>query len=116
MNTQKNIALYIILTIVTCGIFGFYWLYTMTNDLRTITGRTDGVSGGMVVVLTIVTCGIYGWFWLYQAGEAMDGIRGANGQPHGNLAILYLVLGILGLSLVSYALLQSELNKTAYPQ
>ena len=35
----------------------------------------------------------------------------ASGAPYGSLAILYLVLSIFGLQIVTYALVQSELNK-----
>ena len=80
-----------------------------------MTQRPNATSGGMVLLLNIVTCGIYGFYWFFKAGEAMDELRYRNNQPSGSLAIIYLVLSVLGLSIVSMALLQSEVNKYAYP-
>ena len=52
---KKNLALYIILSIVTCGIFALVWLAMLANDLRTMSNDESKMSGGMVVLLTIVT-------------------------------------------------------------
>lgn len=113
MYKSKNIALCIVFSFITCGIYGLYWLVCMADDVNTVTKRTSGTSGGMVLLFSIITCGIYSLFWLYKAGEAMDLVRTEHGEGTGSLAILYLVLGIFGLGIVSYALLQSELNKYA---
>ena len=107
MVQNRNIVVCILLSIVTCGIYGLYWLYCMANDVNTVSNTQNGTSGGMVLLLTIVTCGIYGLYWLYQAGAKLDV---AHGQSTSN-GILYLILGICGLQLVSWALIQSELNK-----
>lgn len=112
---QRSIGLNLLLTIVTCGIYGLVWLYQLAEDVNVVTQRPNGTSGGMVLVLSLVTCGIYGFYWFYKAGEAMDDLRAQSNQPSGNQAIIYLVLAVLGLSLVSMALLQSEVNKYAYP-
>ena len=72
------------------------------------------MSGGLVLLLTIVTCGIYGWYWLYVSGEALDQYEiSRGGMGGGHLGILYLLLGIFGFGIISYALMQSELNKYA---
>lgn len=113
MYKSKNVGLCIVLSIITCGIYGLYWLVCMADDVNTVAKRPSGTSGGMVLLLTLVTCGIYGWYWLYKSGETMDLVRTEHGEGTGSLAILYLVLGILGVGIVSYALLQSELNKYA---
>lgn len=72
MIQQRNIAVCIILSIVTCGIYGLYWLVCLTNDTNTAAGTTDGTSGGMVLLLTIVTCNIYSLYWGYKQGEKID--------------------------------------------
>ena len=38
MVEQRNVALCVILTIVTCGIYGIYWLICLVNDLNYATG------------------------------------------------------------------------------
>lgn len=112
---QRSVGVSILLSVVTCGIYGLYWLYQLAEDVNTVTQRPNATSGGMVLLLNIVTCGIYGFYWFFKAGEAMDELRYRNNQPSGSLAIIYLVLSVLGLSIVSMALLQSEVNKYAYP-
>ena len=107
----KNIALCIILSIVTCGIYGWVWLYSLTEDLKAIKGDPNATSGGMVILLTIVTCNIYGWFWLYKQGSTIDELKVRRGLAPDNTAILYIILAIIGLSIVDYALMQDEINK-----
>ena len=48
---KKNLALYIILSIVTCGIFALVWMAMLANDLRTMSNDESKMSGGMVVCL-----------------------------------------------------------------
>lgn len=111
---ERNIALCIILSIVTCGIYGIYWLVCLVDDLNVASGRVGDTSGGMVVLLTIVTCGIYGMYWAYKAGEKVAYVKQrSTGVMGGNDSVLYLILSIIGFSIVVYALLQSELNKVA---
>lgn len=109
---QRNIALCIILSLVTCGIYGIYWFICLTNDTNTAANE-EGTSGGMAFLLTIVTCGIYGLYWAYKRGEKIDKAKSDRGMETSNAAILYLVLCIFGLGIIAYALMQSELNKFA---
>lgn len=108
MKQPRSVAVCIVLSIITCGIYSLYWVYCVHNDVQEVSGTPMGISGGMVIVLNIVTCGIYGLYWYYKMGQMLDA---AKGQPNGNSGILYLVLGLFGLSLVSLAIIQSELNR-----
>ncbi|MBQ5390689.1 MAG: DUF4234 domain-containing protein [Clostridia bacterium] len=111
---NRNIAICILLSIVTCGIYLYVWLYQMAEDLKTASGDANAPSGIMVVLLTLVTCGIYVWYWLYKAGEQLNTAKAARGMvTDPNAGILYIILSVLGLGIVSYCLIQSELNKFA---
>lgn len=110
---RRSVGVAIILSIITCGIYGIYWLISLANELNTASGRYSDTSGGMVFLLTLVTCGIYGWFWLYKAGEKVDIIKSNRGVPSSGTGILYIVLSLFGLSIIDYALIQSELNNVA---
>lgn len=112
MVKQKNIALCIVLTLVTCGIYGIIWFITLTDDTNTVVGK-PGTSGGMAFLLSIVTCGIYTLFWAYKQGEKLDEAKNAKGLPSGNSGIIYLLLSIFGLGIIGYALMQDSLNKLA---
>lgn len=97
----------VILTIVTCGIYGIYWQIKLNDEINWLANDPTATSGGMVVVLSIVTCGIYGMYWAYKMGEKCDMIKGINGSS----AVLYLILSLLGFSIVSYCLMQDTINK-----
>ena len=108
MREPKSVGLCIVLSIVTCGIYGIYWLYCIHEDMKAVCGLPMNVSGGMLILLTIVTCGIYGMYWSYQVGRTVDA---AKGTPNGSLGVLYLVLSIFGLNIVAWALMQNEINQ-----
>ena len=113
MIERRNIAVCIVLTLVTCGIYGIYWIVCLTNDVNTVSGDVNGTPGGMVVLLTIVTCGIYGIYWAYKQGEKLDFTKNNRGIPSSNSGVLYLILQIFGFGIIAYALMQNELNKLA---
>ncbi len=108
---QRNIALCIILSLVTCGIYGLYWFVCLTDDTNAVANE-EGTSGVMALVLTIVTCGIYGLYWAYKCGEKLDQAKVSRGLPASNGGVLYLILYIFG-GIIAYALIQNELNKLA---
>lgn len=110
---KRNIALYFILTLVSCGIFGIYWFITLNDDTNKISGHPEALNGVLALLLSIVTCGIYALFWMYNMGTRIDEAKAKRGQPGGNSGALYLILAILGLGFISELLLQSELNKLA---
>ena len=87
MIQQRNIALCIVLSIVTCGLYGLYWYVCLTNDTNAAAG-TEGPSGGVTLLLTIITCNIYSLYWGYKQGEKIDIIKQKHGQPSSNSNIL----------------------------
>ena len=113
MIQNRSIAVCIILSIVTCGIYGIYWFICLTNDTNIACGDTEGTSGGVAFLLTLVTCGIYGLYWAYKQGEKIDQAKSSRGLESGSNGVLYLVLCIFGLGIISYALMQNELNQMA---
>ena len=113
MVEQRSIVTYIILTIVTCGIFGIYWFVCLTNDVNTVSGDINGTSGGVAVLLSIVTCGIYGLYWAYKQGDKIDFAKRQRGVPSTNTGIMYLLLSVFGLGIVAYGMMQDELNRLA---
>lgn len=109
---ERNIAVCIILTIVTCGIYGLIWFISLTDDVRLVSGD-DRLSGGKAVLLTLVTCGIYSIYWAYQMGKALNQASVKSGKTASDNSVLYLILQIIGLGIVGYCLMQSELNQYA---
>ena len=111
---KRNIALCIIFSIITFGIYGIYWQICIVNDLNTASGRTQDTSGGVVFLLSLVTCSIYGLYWLYTAGNKVNIIKQRNGMvADGNNGLIYLLLALFSAGIISYCLIQSELNNVA---
>ena len=108
MIKERNIVVCIILTIVTCGIYGIYWMIALQNDSLKA-AKEEGTSGGMVLLLTLVTCGIYGIYWAYTLGNRVDKIKGSNG----NSGLIFLLLSLFGLGIVNYCIAQSAVNTKA---
>lgn len=103
----RSIALSIILSIVTCGIYMLYWQYKLNDEVNDMAEDPAALGGGMVVILSIITFGIYNLYWFYKMGQKCDYIR----QQDSYSSILYLVLGVFGLGIVSFALIQDSINK-----
>lgn len=111
MIKQRNIALSIIFSIITCGIYGIYWFVCMTDDANYLAGE-EGTSGVLALVFTIITCGIYGLYWAYKMGEKLDIAKQKRGIPASNGGVLYLILFMFG-GIIAYALIQNEINHLA---
>ena len=90
---KRNIAACVVFSIITCGIYGLYWLYKLNEEVNAITGHEDDTSGGIVILFSIITCGIYGVYWAYKIGEKLKEYYTAKKSTDGNdLPILYLIL------------------------
>lgn len=111
MVQKRDLAICIILSIVTCGIYGLYWLFCLNNDSNAVSNESNPTSGVTVILLTIVTCGLYGLYWMYKTGNQLDNACQQRGMAASSRGVLYLVLSIFGLGIISYALMQDTLNK-----
>ena len=113
MVQEKNIVVQIILSLVTCGIYGIYWFITLTDDVALLNENKD-FSGVKSLIFTLITCGIYGIYWNYKIGKEMyeankkNNITGASDN-----SIAYLILSLFGLSIITYCLVQNEINNIA---
>lgn len=108
--SERNIGVAIILSLITCGIYGIYWFIALTDEANKVSGNT-APSGGVAFLLSLVTCGLYSIYWSYKMGEKLNQAGKMHGKDIQNNAVLYLVLSIFGLGLVNYCLIQSDLNK-----
>ena len=112
MIKRRDIVTSILLSFVTCGIYGIFWFISITDDARIVSGD-DRLSGGKCFLLTLVTCGIYGFYWAYLMGKAIMQAKAKNDMPADDNAMLYLILQIFGLGIVVYCLVQNDLNAIA---
>ncbi len=111
MRKERNIALCIIWSIASCGIYGIYWFIVLTDEAKIASKDESAPSGGLSFVLTLVSCGLYGLYWAYKMGKTLAKAKSNVGLSADDNSVLYLILQLFGLSIIGYALMQNDLNE-----
>lgn len=109
---KKDIFVIIILSFITCGIYGIIWFIEMTDDANKLYAD-DFPSGGTAFLFTLLTCGLYSIYWAYKMGQKLHTAGKIYGKNIEDKSVLYLILCIFGLNIVNYILIQSDLNNFA---
>ncbi len=104
---NRSIVKCIILTFITCGIYGLIWAWKMGKEAVKVKDINDDGTLEAVLIMFIPCVGFFLAERKFAEGCELRGI------PHNDNSILYLVLGLFGLGIVDYCLMQSELNKLA---
>ena len=112
MIEKRNIVTCIILSIITCGIYGIYWFVVMTDDVAKVTGDNT-ITGAKAFLFTLITCGIYGYYWAYKMGRNLFDYSNKYNLNIADNSMIYIILQIFGLSIVNYCLIQNDLNTLA---
>ena len=99
----RNPVLVVVFSFLTLGFYGLYWIATTQSVLNRKTGM--GSSGGLTFLFMLLTGGIYTLYWYYILGKEIRKVGGREDR-----SVLYLVLGFLGLGIVSCAIAQSDIN------
>ncbi len=102
---KRNLFVMILLTILTLGIYQFYWTCSFQNQLKEKTGQGFGGFGHLLML--IFTFGIYGVYWQYAAGARLAKLGASN------YSALYLIFFFVFLSWLNPFLMQSQANKLA---
>lgn len=108
---ERSLPVSILLTIITCGIYGIYWFIVLTDEVNQMSGEDD-TSGGIAFLLTLVTCGIYGIYWAYRLGIKTGIMKEKRGGGSSDDRVAYLLLELFGLGIIVFALAQNEINNT----
>ena len=110
---NRSIALSIVLSLITCGIYSIYWFVVLTDEINRENPRYAGqMSGIACFLLALITCNIYGIYWAFKIGEKLDTIKAERSIPTGRDSnVLYLILELLGFNIIVLALAQNEMNK-----
>jgi cytochrome bd-type quinol oxidase subunit 2 len=104
---NRNIVTCILLTLITCGIYGIYWIVMMTKEAVSVKDPADSAILEIVLMLLLPFVGFFLAEKKFAEGCAARGIA------HEDRSILYLILGILGFGIVNYCLMQNDLNQIA---
>ena len=100
IEERRSLGMYILLTLVTCGIYSFYFYYKFAQDMNTVCdGDGEHTAGlGYYILFSFLTCGIYAFYWYYKVGnrQAANGPRyGLHIQDDGKTILVWLLLGSL---------------------
>jgi len=100
LKDDRGLVSYILLSIVTCGIYGYYFLYQMAHDVNIACDGDGENTAGLVqfIVLSIVTCGIYSFFWQYQLGNRLANNASRYGmsfQENGTTVLMWDLFGAI---------------------
>lgn len=107
LKTDRDIAMYIILSIVTCGIYGYWFIYKLAQDANVVCANDGEETPGLLVyiLLSIVTCGIYSYYWTYKLANRLQNNAPRYGitiTEGGSDILLWLVLGYFSCSITVY--------------
>lgn len=73
MKTDRSVLTFVLLTIVTCGIYSFIFFTSLANDLNIAATGRDGKKTMnyclMVIILNPSTCGIASYIWFHKMSE-----------------------------------------------
>lgn len=107
---KRNVGLCILFTFITCGVYGIYWIYKLTEEANSLSGDSS-TTPGLTLLLIIVSCGIYSWYWAYKMGKQLQVAQEAAGLVSSDDSVLYLVLFIFQFGIIAQAIMQSNVNK-----
>lgn len=115
IGEERGVAVAILLTVLTCGIYGLVWLYKMGDELNSHQGK-GRISAGVDVLLCLVTCGLWFIYLMYKYPSVLHDISVEEGGPVVDVTVICLVLALLGGfipfgGLIAVAILQGEINK-----
>ena len=72
LKDDRSLLLYLVLSAITCGIYGYYFIYHLAKDINTACeGDGDLPVGGLGAYIgySLLTCGVYSSCWEYNLVE-----------------------------------------------
>lgn len=109
MFQQRSVATVVIFSIITCGIYLFYWYYVTMRDLNAYLDVSDMDSG--IELILVIFVPFYAIYWLYKYAKRASDAHAKAGLSIKDDSVIILLLSIFGLGVVSVAILQSTINE-----
>ncbi|MBR5514661.1 MAG: DUF4234 domain-containing protein [Clostridia bacterium] len=104
---ERNPIVCILLSLVTCGIYGFYWVFCMAREAVSIKDPNDAGTLEALLCIFFAPAGFFLAEKKFAEGCAAKGVE------HKDNSVLYLILCLVCLAIVPYYMMQTELNKFA---
>ena len=114
MVMRRSIAMVLILTFVTCGIYWLFWAYNTRCELKQYLDDPS-INPGLDVLLMIL-CFPYCYYWFYKYYKEIAAAEDKAGITVTDNSLINLLLAVLGLSVVAMLIMQSQLNAIADKQ
>lgn len=117
MVKQRSLATLILLSIITCGIYGIVFWYQWVEDVNKMC-QGDGQDSPnyiVVILLSLVTCGIYGLYWYYKMGNRLQQNApryGMTFSENGTSVLLWMVVGSLLCGIGSFVAMHILIKNT----
>lgn len=117
LKDDRGLVSYILLSLVTCGIYSYYFIYKMAADVNVACEGDGEETAGLVafILLSFITCGIYAWIWYYKLGNRLSANAGRYGltfQENGTTVLLWLVFGSLLCGIGSFVAMHILIKNT----
>lgn len=109
---KRDVVWAVVFTLITCGIYGIYWFVKMTDEVSILSGDTS-MTGIKALIFTLITCGIYHIYWNYKIGQLVYQAQQNAGVKGVDRSIAYLILSVFGLGIITYCMVQSDVNALA---
>ena len=98
LKDDRGLLVYILLSIITCGLYSYYFLYKLAADVNVACQGDGKNTAGLIqfIVLSFLTCGIYAWIWYYNLGNrlAENAPRyGLTFSENGTSILMWLIFG-----------------------
>lgn len=98
VKEDRSLVMYILLSIVTCGIYSYYFLYSIAQDANVVCADDGKKTSGLAafILLSIVTCGIYALIWYYNLGNRLSENApkyGLNFSENGTTVLMWMIFG-----------------------
>ena len=100
IKTDRGVIGWLLLSIVTCRIYSYYFLYCLARDINVMCQDDGDSTPGLAafILLSFVTCGFYGLYWYYKIGNRLQANAPRYGlmfQENGTTVLMWQIVGAL---------------------
>ncbi|MBR4831007.1 MAG: DUF4234 domain-containing protein [Butyrivibrio sp.] len=117
LKTDRSLLIVILLSLVTCGIYAYYFIYTLARDVNIACEGDGEETPGLLpfILLSMVTCGIYALYWYYKLGNRLANNAeryGMRFEENGTTVLLWGLIGSLLCGVGAYVALYIIIKNT----
>jgi hypothetical protein len=129
MIKKRGLVGLILLSLITFGIYGLYWIHKLAKDVNAICEGDGKKTGGLLKVwfFGLITFGIYDLVWIYMLGDRLQDNApkyNLSFKESGGSVLLWFILGaliVIGPYIALHIIIKNtnaladEYNKTLFP-